>query len=96
MKILYAADRASVMDTLLGRRYSDGRADHLTFGMATVSIDPAVSWEQLVRDSTSRQREQKYWMQMKSTVEYGQLVIALNKMEVRDGRYRLSADSGGA
>lgn len=93
MQIIYAADRAVIETTLLGPRYSDGRADHLAFGTAVVSIEPETPWDDLVRASTSRQRVQQFWLQMKSTVEYGLLAIPLNKMEVRDGRYRLTAES---
>jgi esterase/lipase superfamily enzyme len=89
MTILYAADRAIVETTLLGPRYSDGRADHLVFGKAVVSIKPDASWSQLVQASTTRKRDRDYWLEIKSTAEHGQLAIALNRMEVREGRYRL-------
>src|SRR5262245_60141719 len=89
MTILYAADRASVQSTLLGKRYSDGRADHLVFGSATITIKPDVSWDQLVNACTSRKRDQEYWLESKTNEEHGELAISLERMEVREGRYRL-------
>jgi esterase/lipase superfamily enzyme len=89
MTILYAADRASVESTLLGKKYSDGRADHLVFGSATITIKPDVSWDQLVTASTTRKRDHEFWLESKTNEEHGELAIAMNRMEVRDGRYRL-------
>lgn len=93
MTILYAADRASVEDTLLGRRYSDGRADHLVFGKAVIGVKPESTWAELVHASTVKERDHKSWLELKATAEYGQLAIALNRMEVREGRYQLPQDA---
>lgn len=93
MQILYAVDRAAEEPTDVGLRYSATRSGYLAFGLATVEIEPALTWEQLVSESTGGRRAATRQLRVTSAVECGLLAMPLTRMEVRDGRYRLHSSA---
>lgn len=95
MRIIYASDRAVASTTDDGPRYGDGRAQDLTFGVASVELEPKVDWARMVQASTSPSRLQPYHLRTASTVEMGRLAIPLNEMVIKDGRFTLTEKTVG-
>jgi esterase/lipase superfamily enzyme len=71
MPVLYATDRKIGGQTVAGPTYGRERTDWLAFGVATVSLSPAVSWDELVADSTSAKRKHIYTLKTTSIDEQG-------------------------
>lgn len=93
MRIIYASDRAVSSVTPDGPRYGNGRAQDLTFGVASVELEPKVDWAQMVQASTVTPRLKPYHLRTASTVEMGRLAIPLSEMVVSEGRFVLTAKS---
>ena len=93
MRVIYASDRAVASTTPDGPRYGNDRAQDLTFGVATVELEPKVDWSEFLRATTSSSRLKPFYLRTASTVEMGRLAIPLTEMVVRDGRFVLTQDS---
>lgn len=93
MEVLYAVDRASLESSRNGPRYGFGRGGKLIIGSATVDIYPSLTWDELVSESTTYRRSGRWRLVVESATELGMLTVSLDRMEVRDGRYVLSADA---
>lgn len=90
IEVLYATDR-SVERGAHGEVYGHGRAKRLVFGAATVAIDPAPAWPQLVADSTTAERRRSYALKPTLCRELGAFDPQWSKLEPDATGLRLCA-----
>src|SRR5262245_2086418 len=83
MEVLYVTDRDVTKRTDVGPIYGYGRSRDLTFGVATVSITPQPTWEQLVADSIRGDRSKSYELKTTSIRELGTFGIVLHYLQFR-------------
>jgi esterase/lipase superfamily enzyme len=94
VELLYAADRSAIRKTVFGIEYGSGRSGMLAVGTARVSFDPAVSWDELVKISTSNSSPgRRPALRVSGVDQIGVIAVPLTQMEVRDGQYVLTADA---
>lgn len=89
--VLYVTDRAIDRETETGPRYGYGRSPDVTFGVATVSVSPAVTWEEFVGDSTSRRRAHSYTPRVSGVEKKGAFRSTTSYIEPIDGEARITA-----
>ena len=70
MEVLYVTDRAVIANGH-GPSYGYGRAKRLAYGCATIGLTPHPTWEELVVDSTQRQRQRHYTLAPAACRELG-------------------------
>ena len=70
VEVLYLTDRAETkQSTPAKRRYGSGRSRSVAFGVATMRIGDNVSWDELVKASTTRKRAKKLPLKVTGTKE---------------------------
>ncbi len=79
--VVYATDRAVAKADSASMHYGHGRAKALSFGQASVSLDPAPSWKQLVEDSTRALRKQPYGLKLTAIREQGRFTSLAGLLE---------------
>lgn len=93
MRIIYATDRSVDRVTDEGPQYGSKRSHTLAFGTAAVSLNPAVTWTQLVHASSARDRAQTYHLDTGEVRPMGRIAIALDDMTVSHGKFVLTDES---
>ena len=86
IEVLYVTDRAIKQQAGIGPIYGHDRTKFLTYGTATVSLSPAVTWDELVDDSTSANRKHLYTLKTTSVRELGTLKNAGGQRVMIDGK----------
>lgn len=83
--VLYATDR-SVERLIEGRpEYGYRRSRSLSYGLAEVQFGNRLSWDELVRASTSRDRKEPVSLDVSTITEAGRLPPVPAELEVKDG-----------
>ena len=93
MEILYVTDRSEVGRSERGPEYGYGRATSMAFGTATVALDPAPTWDDLVRLSGQGEEYPGFSLDMTKVEEKGAVVLTPKSLEVVEGRLRRTAES---
>ena len=88
MRVLYFTDREVERESEVGPVYGSGRSRSMAFGTATVVCSPEPSWEELLSESTSAEREKDYALEIRSVVEEERMPFVRDMVEIRDGRIR--------
>jgi len=88
MQILYATDRAPIGDSDAGPRYGVQRSPSMAFGEATVSLDPAPTWEELVRAAGSKPDGKRYSLTVSKVHEESKFLVTPASLEVYQGQLR--------
>ncbi len=83
MPILYVTDRAVTKMTDTGPRFGHQRSRTISFGVATVSVTPQPTWDQLVADSLTDKRSASYELKTTAIREIGTMPSVLPKMDYR-------------
>lgn len=87
MLIRFVTDRAITKSSKeSGITYGFGRAPHVAFGVATVSMGRDVKWDELVRYSGSPSGSERYEMKVTDVRERGQFAPTLTRLVARDGK----------
>ena len=66
--------------------YGSQRSSSITFGVATVSLDPEPTWDQLVADSTSLDRDQSYKLSVSDVRVAGEIPSIESRLRVSGDR----------
>lgn len=93
MEIIYVTDRSEIGRSARGPEYGYGRATAMAFGTATVSLAPAPSWAELVRQSGQGDEHPAYSLDMTRIEEVGGVVLTPQALEVVDRHLRRTAES---
>jgi esterase/lipase superfamily enzyme len=90
MSVVYVTDRAPFVGPTSQPSYGIKRSPSLAFGLATVSLDPSPTWEELVSAAGSSSDPKRYRLEVTKTQEVGKLLIAAESIEMHEGslRYR--------
>jgi len=86
MEILYVTDRSEMGRSERGPEYGYGRATAMAFGTATVSMDPAPSWQDLVRLSGQGKEDPAFELEMSKVEQKGEVVLTPKSLQVVDGK----------
>jgi esterase/lipase superfamily enzyme len=79
--VMYATDRA--IDQSTGQpQYGYGRSGQLAFGVATVRLNPAPTWKELVADSTQANRGRNYELLLAKIEEDGRFLQRSKPREI--------------
>jgi esterase/lipase superfamily enzyme len=84
--VIYVTDRLADRVGPNGPEYGYNRSRRVTYGVATVSLTPEPTWEQLVADSTSAKRSADYRLRVTSVEERGGIEPVIRYLEARGGR----------
>lgn len=84
--ILYVTDRERTETDDGSVRYGHGRSTSLAYGEARVSLSPEPSWDELVRISSTGERERQYAVAVTSATELGRFRPFTDLLQPRDGR----------
>lgn len=82
--VLYATDRTTVQDKKKGLQYDVDRSQSLAFGVCTVRIGKALSWDDLVKESRTAQRSRSLPVSVEQIKEKGRYPDA-TRFHVVDG-----------
>lgn len=97
MPVLYVTDRAVDREVQYksgtGPRYGYGRSQDVSYGVATVSVDPEVTWEQFAADSSVERRSRSYTPEVTSVEPMGTFRSTTKYLEPRDGTIKLRRDA---
>jgi esterase/lipase superfamily enzyme len=88
MQVLYATDRAPMGDSAAGPRYGVQRSPSMAFGEATVALDPAPTWDELVRTTGSKPDGKRYQLKVTKVHEVGKILVTPASLEVHQGQLR--------
>jgi len=89
MPVVYVTDRAPVAGPSSRPSYGVQRSPSLAYGLATVSLDPAPTWEELVSASGTASDGQRYGLTVSQIEEHGKMILSPASMEMHDGMLRL-------
>jgi esterase/lipase superfamily enzyme len=88
MPVIYVTDRAPFVGPTSRPSYGVQRSSSLAYGLATVSLDPAPTWDELLRASGSAAEGQRYRLAVSKAEEDGKLIVTPASMEMHDGSLR--------
>lgn len=91
--ILYVTDRAVRETSERGPEYGHGRASDLSYGVATVSLNPGPTWDELVEASTTEDRERTYHPRVTKVEELGKFANTSTRLEAVNGRLARKKDA---
>lgn len=84
--VLYVTDREPVQTDDGTLRYGHGRAVGLAFGEAVVSLTPEPTWDELVRISSSGERDREYTVRVSRVTEHGRFSPFTEFLQPSQGR----------
>ena len=93
MDILYVTDRSEIRRSQRGPEYGYGRATSMSFGTATVSLDPKPTWEEVVRLGGQGVEYRDFGLDMTKVEQVGQVELTPMSLMVVDGQLRRTAES---
>src|SRR5262245_10293435 len=93
MKIFYVTDRAAEEPTDKGPTYGTGRSPALFFGEATVAIEPSRSWDELVKLSTTEERDQDFVLKVVKTQQFGSIAPTFERTTTSDGHLTITPEA---
>jgi len=93
MEILYVTDRSEMGRSERGPEYGYGRATAMAFGTATVSMDPAPSWQDLVRLSGQGKEDPAFELEMSKVEQKGEVVLTPKSLQVVDGKLKRTPEA---
>ena len=93
MDILYVTDRSEVGRSARGPEYGYGRATSMSYGTATVSLDPAPSWDEVVRLGGQGQEHRAFGLDMTKVEQVGQVELTPHSLMVVDGQLRRTPEA---
>jgi len=85
MPVLFVTDRAIDKTTAAGPQYGFGRSRTLDYGVATVSIDQAPSWDELVANSTTVRNHRPQTITVSSVEKLGEFAPLMSRLGVSNG-----------
>jgi len=91
--VIYVTDRPQEGTNEAGPKYVLGRSHRVAFGEATVAMEPATSWEELVTVSTEAKRAHEYTVRTTKVQEVGQIQSMANLFAVKDHKIELPPES---
>lgn len=91
--VVYVTDRSMTEAGPEGPEYGSGRSKTVDFGVARIALTPAASWEELVADSVTGDRERTYKPRVASVKKLGSFDSPSMRYELHEGRLRLKPDS---
>jgi esterase/lipase superfamily enzyme len=95
MNIFYVTDREATEPTANGATYGSGRSSTLRFGEARVAVEPSMSWDELVKLSTTAERDRDYVLKVTATHEFGSIEPLTERMTAKDGHLVVEPEAGG-
>lgn len=95
MEVLFATDRAVTRIDQRGPGYGYGRAQWLAYGTATISLNPRPTLKQLLADSTRRDRQRRYALQVDSVEQLGRFDFMLDAWDIDDQGLHLRPQAAG-
>jgi esterase/lipase superfamily enzyme len=93
MDILYVTDRSEVGRSARGPEYGFGRATSMSYGTATVSLDPAPAWDELVRLSGQGEEYRAFGLDMTKVDQVGQVELTPMSLMVVDGQLKRTPEA---
>lgn len=93
MDIVYVTDRSEVGRSDRGPEYGFGRATAMAFGTATVKLDPAPTWPELVRLSGQGAQEREFALDMTRVEQVGEVVLTPKSLQVVDGKLKRTPEA---
>ena len=96
MDILYVTDRSEVARSERGPEYGYGRATSMSFGTATVSLDPEPTWEELVKLGGQGEDYRAFGLDMTKVTEIGEVELTPYSLMVVDGQLKRTGESQAA
>jgi esterase/lipase superfamily enzyme len=93
MEILYVTDRSEVSRSERGPEYGYGRATSMSYGTATVSLDPKPTWEEVVRLGGQGQEYRAFGLEMTKVDQVGQVELTPMSLMVVDGQLRRTPEA---
>ena len=93
MEILYVTDRSEIRRSERGPEYGYGRATSMSFGTATVSLDPKPTWEEVVRLGGQGEEYRNFGLDMTKVDQVGQVELTPMSLTVVDGQLRRTPES---
>ena len=85
--LLYVTDRSPEIDTNGDLSYRKKCSDSIAFGSAMIEIGDKISWQELVRASQSRDRDETLEVAIRSRTELGRFPATPHPFSVRDGLF---------
>lgn len=92
-EVLYVTDRAVSQAGDNGPRYGQGRSPFLAYGSVRLNLVPAISWETLVAESVTQDRQGSYQLRTDVVEELGRLQSITEQFAWKDGRFYLPPEA---
>jgi esterase/lipase superfamily enzyme len=93
MPVVFVTDRAPFAGLPTAPRYGTQRSPSLAYGLATVSLEPSPTWEELVRASGSPSDEKPYHLTVSKIEEDGKILISPTSVEAYEGGLRFRPEA---
>jgi esterase/lipase superfamily enzyme len=86
MNVLYVTDRVPLDGKRHKPSYGYERSLSLAYGEASVSLDPSLSWDELVKLSGSKPDGRRFVLKVPTVHETGRVLVSVESLEVVDGK----------
>jgi esterase/lipase superfamily enzyme len=93
MEILYVTDRSEIRRSERGPEYGFGRATSMSYGVATVSLDPKPTWEEVVRLGGQGEEYRPFGLDMTKVDQVGQVELTPTSLMVVDGQLKRTPEA---